>query len=166
MASKRSSLFLMMAFIFLAGCGQKHGAYENKDIVVTVNDYSISRDEFNDEFKASSYGGTDTPASRQDFLNTLIDRKLILQYAQRTGLDKEESFLKTIERFWEHSLLKVALDRKAREIGSKITATDWAAKRTEEAKKMSDWMNGLRQEAHITIQNSVLTNVAGQEGSR
>lgn len=166
MAVKWCALFLSVVFLFATGCGPKSSVGADKDAVVTVNNYNISRDEFESEFKASPYGETDTPESRRNFANTLVDRKLILQYAQKTGLDKEETFLKTIERFWEQSLLKVALDRKTREIEAKITAPDWASKRTEEAKMMSEWMNELRQGARITIQDDVLTNTAGQEGSR
>jgi hypothetical protein len=166
MALKRGVFFLLALCLLAGGCGQRPNAGAQKDAVVTVNNYNIMRDEFESEFRASAYGDTDTPESRRNFANTLIDRKLILQYAQRTGLDKEEAFLKAIERFWEQSLLKVALDRKTREIESKIPVSDWAAKRTEEAKRMSDWMNELRQGAHVTIQDSVLTGAAGQEGSR
>lgn len=166
MAAKWFTLFSGVVFLFASGCGPGPNTVADKDAVVTVNNYNISHDEFESEFKASSYGETDTPESRRNFANTLVDRKLILQYAQKAGLDKEGSFLKTIERFWEQSLLKVALDRKTREIEAKITAPDWAAKRTEEAKKMSDWMNELRQGARITIKDGALTNAAGQEGSR
>ena len=64
------------------------------------------------EFKDSVYGVIDTAESRQNFLSALIDRKLLLQYAQKEGFDKETSFLQTIERFWEQSLLKIVLDKK------------------------------------------------------
>ena len=166
MVAKRCALFLLAVFLFASGCGQKPDTHAGGDAVVTVNNYSIMRDEFESEFKASSYGQIDTPASRQNFLNTLIDRKLILQYAQVEGLDKEKNFLKSIEKFWEQSLLKIALDKKTKEIEAKIIAADWAAKRTAEAKMMSDWMNELRQKARITLQGSVSNNPAGQERSR
>jgi hypothetical protein len=163
MTRKICSLLLLTMCWFASGCGQNPSVSSDGEVVVSVNNYNIMRDEFENEFKASSYGVTDTPESRQNFANSLIDRKLILQYAQKEGLDKEQSFLKTIEKFWEQSLLKVALDRKTREIESDITASDWTAKRTEETKKMNDWMIQLRKEARITINNSALQNTAGQE---
>lgn len=166
MGLKRCAFFLLAVVFFANGCGQKPNAELDKDIVVTVNNYNIMRDEFESEFKASAYGAADTPESRQNFLNTLIDRKLILQYAQKEGLDKEQSFLNTIEKFWEQSLLKVALDEKTRDIESKIAASDWQVKRAEEAKRMNDWMSELRGKARITIKDSVLKNAVDQEGSR
>ncbi|MEI7751754.1 MAG: SurA N-terminal domain-containing protein [Candidatus Omnitrophota bacterium] len=166
MMSKKSPFFVLITCLFLSGCGQCPVGNVDQDTVVMINDYSISRGEFENEFKASTYGEVDTPESRQNFLNTLIDRKLILQYAQREGLDKEPNFLKAIERFWEQSLLKVALDKKTKEIESKITASDWQVKRAEEAKAMSDWMSELRKKARITLKDSAPGNPAGQEGSR
>ena len=75
MAVKRCAFFLLAGFLLASGCGQKPDAGKDKDIVVTVNNYNIMRDEFESEFKASAYGEADTPESRQNFLNTLIDRK-------------------------------------------------------------------------------------------
>lgn len=166
MTFKRFSLFLFVICFFAISCGQKSNTSVGGNTVITVNNYNITRNEFESEFKASSYGDVDTPESRRNFANTLIDRKLILQYAQKEGLDKGKNFLKAIEKFWEQSLLKVALDGKTREIEAKIASPDWAVKRVEEAKKMSDWMNELRQGAQITIKDSVFTNAVGQKRSR
>ena len=71
-----------------------------------------------------------------------------------------------IEKFWEQSLLKVALDKKTREIESKISSSGWEAKRTEETKMMSDWMNELRKNAHITIKDGTLNNAADKNRGR
>jgi hypothetical protein len=156
-------LSLLFVILLLTGCSRSPA---QKDILAKVNNYEITRSEFEDEFKVSSYGKIDTPESRRDFLNTLIDRKLILQYAQQKDYDKEKGFLKLIEKFWEQSLLKVALDKKAREIESKISSSGWETKRTEETKMMSDWMNELRKNAHITIKDGTLSNAADKNRGR
>jgi hypothetical protein len=166
MAGKRGLFFSLLVFLLLSGCGQNPGTHADRDAVVVVNNYSLTREEFENEFKASAYSEIDTPESRKNFLNTLIDRKLILQYAQTEGLDKEKNFLKSIEKFWEQSLLKIVLDKKTREIESKIVLADWQAKRTEEAKVMSDWLSELRKKARVTIKDGVLENAAHQEGGR
>lgn len=163
MLGKRSFL-LAVTLIFLSGCCPSSPSREDKDIIVSVNNYCITRSEFESEFKTSPYGKTDTPESRKEFLNTLIDRKLILQYAQKEGLDKEKNFLKMIEKFWEQSLLKIALDKKTREIESKISVSGWEAKRTAETKMLSDWMNELRKQAHITIKDDTLRNAVDKDG--
>ena len=156
-------LSLLFVMLLLTGCSRSPA---QKDILAKVNNYEITRSEFEGEFKVSPYGKIDTPESRKDFLNTLIDRKLILQYAQQKDYDKEKGFLKLIEKFWEQSLLKVALDKKTREIESKISSSDWEAKRAEETKMMSDWMNELRKNAHITIKDGTLNNAADKNRGR
>jgi len=156
-------LNLLFVVLLLTGCSRSPA---QKDILAKVNNYEITRSEFENEFKVSPYGKTDTPESRRDFLNTLIDRKLILQYAQQKDYDKEKGFLKLIEKFWEQSLLKVALDKKTREIESKISSSGWEAKRTEETKMMGDWMNELRKNAHITIKDGTLNNAADKNRGR
>jgi len=156
----RKPVFILLNLFFiiaLSGCGPfVSGGGEDKDVVVSVNDYKITRSEFEAEFKASPYRSADTPESRKTFLNSLIDRKLILQYAQQKGLDKEQGFLKSIEKFWEQSLLKIALDKKTKEIASRISASGWEAKRDEESKLMSSWMNGLRRSACITVKRDII----------
>jgi len=159
-------LFNLSIIIILSGCCPSSPSREDKETIVSVNNYCITRSEFESEFKTSPYGKIDTPESRKEFLNTLIDRKLILQYAQKEGLDKEANFLKSIEKFWEQSLLKVALDKKTKEIEAKLSASDWEAKRNEETKMVNDWMDDLRKQAHITIKDGILGNAADKNGGR
>jgi hypothetical protein len=50
--------------------------------------------------------------SRQDFINSIITKELLIQEAQRSGIDKEELFRRSIQSFYEQSLVKVLMDRK------------------------------------------------------
>jgi uncharacterized protein YjbJ (UPF0337 family) len=70
------------------------------------------------------YSSDDTLEARREFLANLIDRKLILQEAQAKGLDKEQGFLRMIEKFWEQSLLKISLDKKTKEVYGSISVSD------------------------------------------
>lgn len=114
-------MILLVLFIF--GCSYR--SEDKKAILARVNNYEITQDEFEEEFRESAFGSAaDTLESREEFLNALINRKLILQEAEREGLDKEKSFLKMIQRFWEQSLLKTALDKKAKDIASSASVKD------------------------------------------
>ncbi len=158
-------LFILLSIIAISGCCcPASGGGADKDTAVSVNNYVITRAEFEAEFKTSPYSRSDTPESRKAFLNGLIDRKLILQYAQQNDLDKEKGFLKSIEKFWEQSLLKIALDKKTKEIASKMAAQGWEAKRIEESKLMDDWMNGLRKDARITVKDDIFNAVKDKDG--
>jgi len=176
-------LFTLAIFLLgiILGCqptGQK------KDVVARVNDYEITKDKFEQEFKDSIYGGVDTLESRQKFLDSLIDRKLILQDAQRQGLDKKEGFLNMIERFWEQSLLKIALDKKTQEIDSSTMVSEeemqalYAKKledgmvdrsyeemreqlrreitKSKELAAMNQWIAKLHKEAKVTINQELI----------
>jgi hypothetical protein len=166
MAGKKYALLVLGALLIMNGCGPKPVVGTGKEVVISINDYKITRDEFENEFKASADGAIDTPESRQNFLNALIDRKLILQYAQKKGFDKERFFLETIEKFWEQSLLKITLDKKMLDIASKNLAASWEVQRAENAKKMNEWMIELRKGARITVHGSALENAAGPKGGR
>ena len=170
-------LFLLLAAILTLGCGRP--VEEKKEILAKINNYEITWEEFEGEFKASSYGYTDTAESRKEFLNTLINRKLILQDAQKKGLDKDKGFLKMIERFWEQSLLKVALDKKTKEVAGSVMVNDkeiaeaydnllksgktdksydqmyqqikWEITRQKETQAMNEWVAQLRKKGEIKI---------------
>lgn len=184
MTGKRYSMFLVLTLLLVSGCCQNPRGGIDKNTVVSINNYNITRDEFEEEFRSSSYGKADTPESRESFLNNLVDRKLILQYAQKEGLDEEYSFLKMIERFWEQSLLKIALDKKTRDVAAASAVTDdevrmsydamlrenkvagsydsaykrvkWELMRAKEAKAMNDWLAEMRKESRIGVNDDIL----------
>lgn len=172
---------LLLLSATLAGCARQA---EEKKILARINNYEITQEEFEESFKESVFGLTDTLESRQQFLDTLINQKLILQDAQKKGYDTEKRFLKTIERFWEQSLLKIALEKKAGEISSRAQASDEEVRRAydalvaegkadkpyeemlpqlkleltkaKEAEGLDDWIAGLRSSAKIEIRYDLL----------
>lgn len=174
-------LLFLLALIFIVSCGR---VAKEKIALVKINNYEISKEEFEDEFKASSFGRIGSLASRKEFLDNLINRKLILQDAQRRGLGQDKGFLKMIERFWEQSLLKLALDKKSKEIAGSALVSDktieegyqkmlrdgktdksydqmyqqikWEITKLKETKAMNDWVAWLRKKAEIKINDALL----------
>ena len=117
-----SAIFLLLIIFMLF----KLKAPKPEDYLVKINNYTITPQEFSEEFWASAYAKDNTPESRREFLNMLIRRKLVLQDAQARGLDKDKEFLKSIERFWEQSLLKRMMDKKSQEITGSASVPDSA----------------------------------------
>ena len=104
---------------------------------------------------------------------------LHLVFGAKSLRTKQEDFLKTIERFWEQSLLKVALDKKAKEIAGQATVDDkavraayenmvktgktqkpfdqmynqikWEITKIKETQMMNKWLEGLYKKANIKI---------------
>lgn len=169
-------LFFCWVLIFLISCNQPA---QDKKILAKINNYGISVDEFEEEFKASVYSRNDTLNSQMEFLSQLINRKLILQDAQRKNFDKGKQFLKMIERFWEQSLLKLALEKKSQEIAGSILISEesieaayqkmlkegktdkpynqmysqieWEITKQKETQAMNEWLDGLRKKSNIKI---------------
>jgi len=117
---------LMIGLAFMLGCQPKPAEH----VVAKIGDYTITHEEFEDAFKSSSYGTQDNAASRQAFLNNMINQKLIILDAQTRGLDKDKDFLRMIENFWEQSLVTVALQQKTREGGNLDQWADYLRKNT------------------------------------
>ncbi|MCM8787848.1 MAG: SurA N-terminal domain-containing protein [Candidatus Omnitrophica bacterium] len=182
---KRYWIFLFV-LLFIFGCSSQ----AKKAVIAEINNYKVTKEEFEEEFKESAFGREDTLESKKEFLNSLINRKLILQDAQKKGLDKDKNFLKMIERFWEHSLLKVALDKKTLESAGKgVLVTDkmieeeynrllqegkidktyeqmysqikWELIKRKESQLLNDWILSLHKNAKIKINYDLLKSNKG-----
>lgn len=171
---------LILVFGFIGCSGQP----ADKRTVVKINGYEITRQEFEREYKGSFLGRVDSVESRKEFLNSLINRQLVLQDAQKKGFDKGADFLAMIQRYWEQSLLKIALDRRSQEIVNTFNVSDkvvqatyqkmaeegkadrpykdmypqikWDIIRQRESQAMDDWLINLRKDSKIEINDSVL----------
>jgi len=175
--------YVILLVLAILGCTQ-HKPKANDKIIVKVNNYEISLKEFQEDFKASSFGRVDTLDSRKEFLDNLINRKIILYEAHKQNLDKEEGFLKMIEKFWEQSLLKLALERKIKDIANSTQVSDkmiedaynkllkdnqadqpydqmyqkikWDITKLKEAQVLNEWIVKLRKQSNLKINYDLL----------
>jgi hypothetical protein len=118
----KKALVLFLALILISGCGFK--SKKEAPYLIKINNYTITFQEFEEQFKESTYAKNDTPESRKEFLNILVRKVLILQDAQKRNLDKDKEFLKMIERFWEQALLKRVIEKKTQEISGSFFVSD------------------------------------------
>lgn len=171
--------FLSFLIIILLGisCAPKEEA------VISIGQIKITKAEFERDFAKFNLSKPDTNQARQEFLDNLINRKLILREAENRGLDKEESFLEDVQDFWEQALLKRAVDKKAKELFLTIKIGDdeirdfynankdkFSGKTLEDVypeirlvifkekqkKSVGDWMSALKKQANIKINYKVL----------
>jgi hypothetical protein len=120
---------------FLTGCGSSTGSEpdgakekgaEKNDIVLQINNCKISLAEFNDLIKFESYADPEmdlTADTRDQFIDYLVRKELLIQEAARLKLDSKEAFVQTIERYWEATLIRNLLDLKAVELKKEILIT-------------------------------------------
>jgi hypothetical protein len=77
---------LCVNMLCAVGCS---GSGREKEIVARVNTYELTKEQFEEEFKDSSYGRVDTPEARRECLNMLINRKLILRPRKKGWIRKK-----------------------------------------------------------------------------
>jgi len=91
--------------------------------VIIIDGTRISKQEFEEALNAATFMPVDNQF-RKEFLDKFIARKLILNEAERTGLNKDPEFLKEVQQFWEQALLNLALSRKIREFALDTRVSD------------------------------------------
>jgi hypothetical protein len=104
----------------VTGCSGRKGP---ERIVATINDYTMTVEDFNYESKEILHTAQilgDIPVTKENILDALVTKEVLLQEAQKNNLDKDKSFMKTIELYWEQTLLKNLLMKKSGEISRKI----------------------------------------------
>jgi hypothetical protein len=89
-----------------------------RDAAIIVNAKVISVEEFNKLYSSRSSGAED----RSGFINSLLTKELLIQESKKEGIDKEEPFRRSIQNFYEQSLIKLLMDRKCACLN--ITVTD------------------------------------------
>src|SRR3989304_4830450 len=123
---KNHCILFLFCLLLPAVTSCERGGSPRANIAV-VNDTPISLSEFQKEvpiltkrnpaFKA-------TPQTLEEQLNTIIDKKLLLQEARSLGLAEDERFIETIKSFWEQTLIKELLELKAREWADRLFVTE------------------------------------------
>ena len=73
-----------------------------------INDRVITTDELKRRYASLRPDIKD----KDDFMNSLITKELLIQESQKSGIDKEETFRRSIQDYYEQSLIKLLMDRK------------------------------------------------------
>ena len=134
-SDKRKAFLLVIIgiviLVLMWGCqrsflGQK--GIEGERVVAKVNDYEIFVSDFayvaDRVFADSNFYLLDASKTRKEALEHLIIRKVMVQEAQKQGFDKQKTFMKEIERYWEQALLKFLIKKKADEFFRVVQVED------------------------------------------
>jgi len=162
----------MVIILLSLACAQK------EEPAISIGQIKITKSEFEKDFAKFNLSKPDTKEARREFLDNLINRKLILREAENRGLDKDASFLEDVQDFWEQALLKRAVDKKAKELFLNIKIDDneindfyntnkdkFQGKTLEDVypeirlvlfkqkqqKAVEDWMSSLKTQANVKI---------------
>ncbi|MDD2689519.1 MAG: hypothetical protein PHT41_05175 [Candidatus Omnitrophica bacterium] len=175
---KITGIIFLFCFSFsLFGCSVKEKP------AIAIGKIKISVAEFNRDFEKSLYANSPKEEAHKRFAEYLIDRKLILKEAEREGLDKGPEFLNSVQAFWEQALLKLALDKKIKELSSQIGVSDQEVRvyyevhketfsrkevtevydqiklqlfKAKQKEALDKWISALRAKTKISIDNKLL----------
>jgi len=114
----KNKLYLLLTalLVFTMGCEVR------KDAAIIIDDIEITKAEFDEAFEASRFASM--KKGKKAFLDSYIEKKLILKEAENMGLDKDPEFLSEIQLFWEKALLKLVLSRKSDELAALVDISD------------------------------------------
>jgi parvulin-like peptidyl-prolyl isomerase len=117
-------LFLLAATLALSACGS---GKPEREIVGTVNKAPIYKADLQKEIVRYTRQNPQLTVDSgivEERLNTLIEKKLMIQEAVKKGLTKDERFVETIKTFWEQTLIRELLAAKNREWADRLFVTE------------------------------------------
>ena len=180
-------IILFAVILVLFSCSDNNSRVK-EDIILTINDFNMSKSEFQTKVKADmeyndSFKKNDSV--KQEMLDGLIRKELLIQEAKKMGLDKNSQFISAIERYWEATLIKLLMEQKNNEIQKTTTVSQEEIKQQYEAYKLKNrslpafeiiekeiaaevleskksailenWVESLRKKANIKIDDKIFT---------
>ena len=109
--------------IVISGCNPHDKNCRPREVVARINNYCLTVDDFKSEVMIAESNRSlsiDAAELKQELLQKLINKELLIQEAQKLNFDKEKPFMKEIERYWEQALLKFLFKKKSDELNSTI----------------------------------------------
>ncbi len=129
--------FLIIVSV-LIGIELKSKRNINKDIAIIINDRVITSDELKNLYESQQ----PYKQSKEDFINSLITKELLIQESKKIGIDKEEPFRRSIQNFYEQSLIKQLIDRKISSTSVSVGEED-----------VNNYINLMNKKYHVSIFN-------------
>lgn len=140
-------VIISMSLLYF-GCSKME---EPKRAVVKVNNFYMTEEDLRDKIAHSPYS-REMSKNLEEFLDIAIREQVLIQEAQKQGLDKGKTFMKTIERYWVQTLIKELLDKQTKKIVQSVSQDKRDA-------AMEAWINELYKKADIKIYNNVLDDI-------
>ncbi len=108
-------IYYILAIVIVFSAFAAYGLFDTKVEIshplFSVNDRVVSEKEFNKMLEHKPAWMT-----KKQFMDSVIDKQILIQEAIKTGINKEESFRRAVENFYEQSLIKILLDRKLKSL--------------------------------------------------
>lgn len=116
--------------IISAGCQSRDNKQRAGDerVVARINNYELTAADFKEDptarQMAHNYYSSEPLKAKEELLESMITKELLIQEAQRLNFDKDKAFMKEIENYWEQALLKLLIQKKLKEFSRIIKVDD------------------------------------------
>jgi hypothetical protein len=130
-------LLAVLVIAFIHGCSK--GKSGEGNVVATVNKEPIRLEDFQREMALRSNQDPSykvTPQAIDEQIDTIIDRRLMIQEATKMGLTSNKDFVRTIQTFWEQTLIRELIEAKSREWEKRLFVSE---------KEINDYYEKMRQ---------------------
>ena len=156
------SAIVAMCVVSLAGCkskGSEVGTKEKKgEVIAEVNGSTITTEDYRKEVAGlPSYlkQMADTPEGRKEMLDTMVVRELVLQDAQKTGVDKSPEVLARMEDMKKRVVVEAYLKKKVEE---QVTIADADLQKIYDQKKDKFKSDAQVKASHILLKTAKEAN--------
>ncbi|MBU1853073.1 MAG: SurA N-terminal domain-containing protein [Candidatus Omnitrophica bacterium] len=176
---------ILISSFILTGCSSAGTEGDNR-IVTQVNKYKMTVEDLKYELRNIPYDDVrllNTEEGRREYMDRLLEKEILLQEAQRQGLDREKDFMRSIENYWEQALLRLLLEKKSSQISGAIRVYDREVeeyyrasgeqlpfsrveadirrgiRQKKETEAMDNWVKELREKSYIKINDRILKEV-------
>lgn len=145
---------LLSSAMLIPACSSNIPQDDDSKIVAKINDYKLTVADFEYETGdkiPAGLSGQDLKKAKEDLLERLITKKLLIQEAQKQNFDKDTAFVKEIEKYWEQALLKLLYNKRSQELVREI-GKDEVDPKIRDAKvqqALNEWIEGLKRRADI-----------------
>jgi len=178
------ALIIFTASSFLCCSGEQE---ERNEVVARINNFELTSAEFEHQLARELELETDfrlTKEAKKTFLEEMIRKELLIQEAKKRGLDRKEKFIRSMERYWEATLIRDLMELKGTEIDGRTSISTEEVqgyyrameasektvpplhmietelivvlKEKKKSARMEAWMNDLRAKARIEVHEDVL----------
>ncbi|MFA5334936.1 MAG: hypothetical protein WC316_04730 [Candidatus Omnitrophota bacterium] len=147
-------MLVALAVSCLQGCSR---GKPGKEVIATIGSYSLYRSDFMSELSLYPAEYRDK-VTKEQILDGIIQKKILLLEAQRRGLDRDPQFMNMVERFWEQSLLRSLLDVKSEEVLSSIPETD-KDRNLKASEEIRSWIEELKVKTPVDINVKALDKI-------
>ena len=185
---KRLFFSILVCSLVFAGCSCITEG-DDKRVVAKINNYNMTVDDLKYELRNLPYDEIELleEGRSREYLDRLVEKEILLQEAQRLGLDREKDFMKSIETYWEQTLLRLLLERKSKEVSGLVHVYDneieeyhrdseeripfsrakkdieRTLRQKKETEAMNTWIDELREGASIKINEGLLKEVLSEK---